>query len=167
MSKSSLITIRIEPEVKAELERLYSSFGLNISDAINMFIHQSLLVGGLPFELKNPAFKGELSVESTEFKEEVTELTLDELKKIVVPIAEKYELKSLYLVGSRARGDNRPDSDYDFCYEMKKPSLLRAGKLWTELSEALKSEIDLISRNAASKEFLDEISKDEVMIYEG
>lgn len=56
MSKSSLITIRIEPDIKADAERLYVSFGLNLSDAINMFIHQSLLMNGLPFELRNPEF---------------------------------------------------------------------------------------------------------------
>ena len=130
-------------------------------------IHQSLLVGGLPFELRNPGFRGEMSVENDDFKEEPVELSIDDLRKLIAPIAEKYELKSLYLIGSRARGDNRPDSDYDFCFEMKKPSLMRSGGLWTELSEALNSEVDLVSRDAASKEFLDEISKDEVMIYEG
>ena len=70
MSKTSLLTIRIEPEVKKRLEKLYASFGLNISDAINMFIHQSLLVGGLPFKLKNPGFRGEMSVENEDFEEE-------------------------------------------------------------------------------------------------
>jgi addiction module RelB/DinJ family antitoxin len=167
MSKTSLLTIRIEPEVKKRLEKLYASFGLNISDAINMFIHQSLLVGGLPFELKNPGFKGEMAVENADFKEEPVELSIEDLRALIVPIAKKYELKSLYLIGSRARGDNRPDSDYDFCYEMKRPSLMRSGGLLAELSKALKSEVDLVSRDAASKEFLDKISKDEVMIYEG
>ena len=167
MSKSSLITIRIEPEVKSKLEELYSSFGLNISDAINMFIHQSLLVGGLPFELRNPGFKGELAIESSGYKEEATELTLDELKEIVGPIAEKYQLRSLYLVGSRARGDNRPDSDYDFCYEMKTPNLLEASGLMIDLSEALKHEVDLISKRSASERLLENIMKDAVILYEG
>ena len=82
MSKTSLITIRIEPEVKSEAERLYSSFGLNLSDAVNMFIHQSLLVGGLPFELKNPTFKGEFDIENGSFEEKAVVFTIDELKKL-------------------------------------------------------------------------------------
>ena len=60
---------------------MYASFGLNISDAINMFIHQSLLVGGLPFELKNPGFKGEYPIDNGSFKETLIGLTADELKK--------------------------------------------------------------------------------------
>ena len=70
MSKSSVITIRIDPDVKSQLEKLYASFGLNISDAINMFIHQSLLLKGLPFELRVPGFRGEMSMDDGSFSEE-------------------------------------------------------------------------------------------------
>ena len=167
MSKTSLLTIRIEPEVKKKLEMLYASFGLNISDAINMFIHQSLLVGGLPFELKNPGFRGEMTVENADFNEGPAELSIEDLRKLISPIAEKYELKSLYLIGSRARGDNRPDSDYDFCFEMKKPSLMRESGLLVDLRDAVQREVDLVDRSVASEKFLHEISKDEVLVYEG
>ena len=71
MSKSSLITIRIEPEIKADVERLYASFGLNLSDAINMFIHQSLLNNGLPFELRNPEFNERSNERLVDCKDEI------------------------------------------------------------------------------------------------
>ena len=166
MSKTSLITIRIEPEVKSEAERLYSSFGLNLSDAVNMFIHQSLLVGGLPFELKNPGFKGEFNIETGSSKEEPVMLSIDDLRKIVEPIAKKYELKSLYLMGSRARGDNRPNSDYDFCYDMKKPSLMQVSELMADLSDALKTNVDLINRKTMKQYLLEGLERDGIAIYE-
>ena len=166
MSKTSLITVRIEPKVKTEAERLYSSFGLNISDAINMFIHQSLLVGGLPFELKNPGFKGEFNFDDGSSKEETVELSIDELKKIVEPIAKKNGVKSLYLIGSRARGDNRPDSDYDFCYEFEDPSLMKTSALMYDLSEALNSKVDLISRKTKKSFLVEGLERDGVAIYE-
>ena len=166
MSKTSLITIRIEPEVKSEAERLYSSFGLNLSDAVNMFIHQSLLVGGLPFELKNPGFKGQYNIETGSFKEEPVELSIDDLKKIVEPIVKKYNLKSLYLMGSRARGDYRPDSDYDFCYDMKKPSLMQVSELMADLSEVLKTDVDLINRKTMKQYLLEGLERDGIAIYE-
>ena len=168
MSKTSLITIRIEPEVKSEAERLYSSFGLNLSDAVNMFIHQSLLVKGLPFELKNPTFKGEFDIEAGSSKETVLNLTIDEIKRIAAPIAKKYELKSLYLIGSRARGDNRPDSDYDFCFEISTndDSPLKIGGLFNDLRDEFKN-VDMIDLSAISKPFYDAINKEMVLIYEG
>ncbi|MBQ9766825.1 MAG: type II toxin-antitoxin system RelB/DinJ family antitoxin [Lachnospiraceae bacterium] len=56
MAKTAILNVRIDPETKSKAETLYSSFGITISDAINMFLHQSLLIGGLPFELKNPRY---------------------------------------------------------------------------------------------------------------
>ena len=167
MVKTSMLTMRIDPDVKKRLEKLYSSFGLTISDAINMFIHQSLIVGGLPFELKNPGLKGEFNIENKSFKEESVELSIEDLKKIVAPIGMKYDLRSLYLVGSRARGDNRPDSDYDFCFEMKRPSAIKAAGLMSDLSEAVNMEIDLINKNSAEGKMLENIKRDGILIYEG
>ena len=46
---------------------------------------------------------------------EVKEYTFEELCQIVGAIAAEYGILKVYLFGSRARGDNRPDSDYDFC----------------------------------------------------
>ena len=59
MARTANINIRTEPETKADAEELFSSFGISISDAINIFLHQSLMVGGLPFEVKQPRFNAE------------------------------------------------------------------------------------------------------------
>jgi len=52
MAKTASMNIRIDPETKQRAEVLYKSFGITISDAVNIFLHQSLIVGGLPFELR-------------------------------------------------------------------------------------------------------------------
>ena len=59
MAKSATINVRIEPEVKASVEKLFSSFGITVSDAINIFLYKSLMEGGLPFEVKQPRFNAE------------------------------------------------------------------------------------------------------------
>ena len=59
MAKTANINIRIDPETKAGVESLYGSFGITVTDAINMFLRQSLMVGGLPFELKQPRYNAE------------------------------------------------------------------------------------------------------------
>jgi DNA-damage-inducible protein J len=51
MAKTSSLYIRIDPELKSATEKLYSRYGLNLTDAINIFLHTSLDAGGLPFEL--------------------------------------------------------------------------------------------------------------------
>jgi DNA-damage-inducible protein J len=59
MAKSSDLHIRIDPETKSGAEQLFAVFGITITDAVNMFLRQSLLVGGLPFEVKQPRYNAE------------------------------------------------------------------------------------------------------------
>jgi DNA-damage-inducible protein J len=51
MSRSAVLNLRIEPEVKADAEVLFGSFGLTVTDAVNVFLRQSLMRGGFPFEI--------------------------------------------------------------------------------------------------------------------
>lgn len=48
--KTDMFRFRINPEVKEEVEAVYERQGLTLTQAINIFIQQSLNVGGLPFE---------------------------------------------------------------------------------------------------------------------
>ena len=44
------IQSRISAELKHEAEAIFSSMGLSTSDAIRLFLQQSVNVGGLPFQ---------------------------------------------------------------------------------------------------------------------
>lgn len=55
MAKSASMYIRIDPEVKSDVETIYARYGMSITDAINVFLYQSRNVGGLPFDLRPAA----------------------------------------------------------------------------------------------------------------
>ena len=59
MARTANINVRTEPDTKAEAEALYSSFGLSLSDAINVFLNMSIMEGGFPFSVKQPRFNKE------------------------------------------------------------------------------------------------------------
>ena len=59
MSKTANINVRIDPEFKSEVESLYSKFGMSVTDAINIFLHVSVMEGGLPFEVSQPRYNAE------------------------------------------------------------------------------------------------------------
>ena len=59
MAKTATINIRIEPEIKADVEKLFSSFGITVSDAVNIFLRKSLMEVGLPFDVKQPRYNAE------------------------------------------------------------------------------------------------------------
>lgn len=45
-------SVRMDNDVKKQCETLYNELGMNLTTAINVFLRQSLRVGGLPFEVK-------------------------------------------------------------------------------------------------------------------
>ena len=47
--KTSTFQMRINPEVKSQAEAIFQRCGLTLTDAINVFIQQSMNAGGLPF----------------------------------------------------------------------------------------------------------------------
>ena len=49
--KSVSYNIRLDPSVKAEAEQTYAVLGLNLSDAINVFLRKSIMSYGFPFEV--------------------------------------------------------------------------------------------------------------------
>ena len=51
VNKTDEIRIRITPEEKQQAKELFERCGLTISSAVTMFIKQSLLKDGLPFEI--------------------------------------------------------------------------------------------------------------------
>lgn len=57
MSKTDSIHLRVEPELKANAEALFSQLGISTTDAIKIFLNQVVLNGGLPFEIKVPQYK--------------------------------------------------------------------------------------------------------------
>jgi DNA-damage-inducible protein J len=59
MARTAHLNIRIEPETKAAAEQLFSSFGITITDAVNIFLRKSILEGGIPFEVKQPRYNAE------------------------------------------------------------------------------------------------------------
>jgi DNA-damage-inducible protein J len=52
MAKTASAYIRLDPEVKADAERIFAQYGMTLSQAVNIFIHQARNVGGLPFDLR-------------------------------------------------------------------------------------------------------------------
>lgn len=57
--KRSTFQMRINPETKRRAEEVYAQYGLNLTDAINLFLQESIHENGLPFLLspQNIAYK--------------------------------------------------------------------------------------------------------------
>ena len=47
--KTGTFQMRINPEIKERVEKIYANCGMTLTDAINTFIQQSINVEGMPF----------------------------------------------------------------------------------------------------------------------
>lgn len=57
--KDTNFNMRMNCEKKKQLEDLYGALGMTFPEAVNIFFNNSLLVGGLPFEVRMPRFNKE------------------------------------------------------------------------------------------------------------
>ena len=47
--KASTFQMRINPEVKSVAESIFAKCGLTMTDAVNIFLQQTINIGGMPF----------------------------------------------------------------------------------------------------------------------
>lgn len=59
MAGTTNISIRMDSDLKARADALFSELGMNLSTAFNIFVRQSLREGGIPFEIKAEPFNKE------------------------------------------------------------------------------------------------------------
>lgn len=62
----SNINIRIDADKKLKAQKLFSSLGLDMSTAINLFIQQSLECNGIPFAIRKYNAETELAFAEVE-----------------------------------------------------------------------------------------------------
>lgn len=89
------------------------------------------------------------------------------VSKLVTPIAQKYGAERVALFGSRAKNTATETSDYDFVISKGNiQSLFQLASFIDELEKAFGTNIDVITDTSNDIEFLEQIKKDEVVVYE-
>lgn len=85
---TSLIQVRIDNDLKAKANQIFSDLGIDISSAIRMFLKRSVLENGIPFSMVLPPDKNSLTlnglqaldaINSSSEKSGVSGLSLDEI----------------------------------------------------------------------------------------
>lgn len=97
----------------------------------------------------------------------VKEYTFEEFSRIVGVIAADYGMKRVYIFGSRARGDNTEDSDYDFLVVPDDDcGMFRLAGFFSKLEDVF-GDVDLVCDDPAEgDDFIQRISKDLRLVYE-
>ena len=101
--------------------------------------------------------------------------TIDELKRIIGPIAQKYEIPAVYIFGSYARNEATENSDVDVLIQRKGSNIVgwMIGALYEDLSECLGKGLDLVTTETLEQEdtirrtpwFVKNLLKERLLIY--
>ena len=51
--------VRIDSDIKKQASDLFATLGLDMSSAVNLFLHQCVLRGGIPFNVEVPKYNQE------------------------------------------------------------------------------------------------------------
>lgn len=54
MEKTTTLNLRVNPRLKGQAEDILQQLGIPMSTAVNMFLNQITLVGGIPFPITLP-----------------------------------------------------------------------------------------------------------------
>lgn len=89
------------------------------------------------------------------------------IQNTVSPIAKRHGVEQVYLFGSRARGEERADSDYDFLISKGRiDDLWKFAAFVADLETALNSRVDVVTDTSSDERLIAEAKKDAVLIYE-
>ena len=68
MAKTDTLNIRIEPELKKEVETILNDLGMNIAEAVTIFLKQVVMTDSIPFVIRKPKLNAETikDIEETE-----------------------------------------------------------------------------------------------------
>ena len=73
--------VYLDSDVKAKAKEIFKHYGVSLSDAINMFLAQSVMEKGLPFELKIPNKDTKKAIEDARAGIDIESVTLDQLEE--------------------------------------------------------------------------------------
>ncbi len=63
MGKDAILHVRIDPEDKAQAEAIYTDIGTSLSEAIRVFVRQSIKTHGIPFRPTSSLGKGRMKAQ--------------------------------------------------------------------------------------------------------
>ena len=93
-------------------------------------------------------------------------MIVQEIGTKIEPVLRKYDVSFAGLFGSRARGDERPDSDVDLLVRFhRQKGLFELVGLERDLSETLNLKVDVVTEGALSPLLKSEILKDLQPLY--
>ncbi len=73
--------IYIDRDIKEQAQKLFSQFNISLSDAINLFLTQSVLNKGIPFRIEIPNEETQQAIKEAREKKNMQEIDFENFKE--------------------------------------------------------------------------------------
>jgi len=81
VQQKSRTNIYLDVNIKDQAKEIFNQYGLSLSQAVNIFLTQSVLNRGIPFNIKIPNDETLQAMRDVETGENYEDVTLEDLKK--------------------------------------------------------------------------------------
>jgi len=75
--------VYLDTKMKKKAQEIFKQYGMGLSDAFNIFLSQSVMEKGIPFQIKIPNDETAQVIKDAREGKNMTKVSLDELKKEV------------------------------------------------------------------------------------
>lgn len=76
--RTAVVRARVDPELKNKATIIYNELGLSMSEAINLFLIQSIYAKGIPFNITYPSAEDQAWYGAAQYARDHDELASDE-----------------------------------------------------------------------------------------
>jgi len=73
--------VYLDTAMKKQAQKIFKQYGMGLSDAFNIFLSQSVMEKGIPFQIKIPNQDTAQVIQDAREGKNMTKVSLDELKK--------------------------------------------------------------------------------------
>ena len=85
MNKSANTKVRtnvyLDATIKKEAQDIFKKYGMGLSDAFNIFLAQSVMQRGIPFDIKIPSEETLQTIKDARAGKNMSKISMEELKK--------------------------------------------------------------------------------------
>ena len=80
-SEKTRTNVYLDAAMKKKAQEIFKQYGMGLSDAFNIFLSQSVMEKGIPFQIKIPNDETVQVIKDARESKNMTKVSLDDLKK--------------------------------------------------------------------------------------
>jgi DNA-damage-inducible protein J len=83
LNQKTRTNVYLDTNMKKQAQEKFKQYGMGLSDAFNIFLSQSVMEKGIPFQIKIPNDETKKVIKDARENKNMTKVSLDELKEVL------------------------------------------------------------------------------------